>query len=60
MGRRPCCKNLFRSGDIFFLKNNDPADLFVTGALVDGGTVTVGAAAGALSVVAGSPFAVAA
>ncbi|MFF2488147.1 ATP-dependent Clp protease ATP-binding subunit [Microbacterium sp. NPDC058062] len=36
------------------------ADLFVTGALVDGGTVTVDASAEALSVVAGSPFAVAA
>ncbi|MBW9121079.1 ATP-dependent Clp protease ATP-binding subunit [Microbacterium trichothecenolyticum] len=36
------------------------ADLFVTGALVDGGTVTVDAAADALSVVAGSPLAVAA
>ncbi|MFC8681587.1 ATP-dependent Clp protease ATP-binding subunit [Microbacterium ureisolvens] len=36
------------------------ADLFVTGSLVDGGTVTVDAAAETLSVVAGSPFAVAA
>ncbi|MGX5773082.1 ATP-dependent Clp protease ATP-binding subunit [Microbacterium trichothecenolyticum] len=36
------------------------ADLFVTGALVDGGTVTVDAAADALSVAAGSPLAVAA
>ncbi|WP_194395869.1 ATP-dependent Clp protease ATP-binding subunit [Microbacterium atlanticum] len=36
------------------------ADLFVTGALDDGGTVTVDAAAGALSVVAGSPLAAAA
>jgi ATP-dependent Clp protease ATP-binding subunit ClpC len=36
------------------------ADLFVTGALAGGGTVTVDASAGELSVVAGSPFAVAA
>ncbi|WP_426320498.1 ATP-dependent Clp protease ATP-binding subunit [Microbacterium sp. E-13] len=36
------------------------ADLFVTGALVDGGTVTVDAAADELTVVAGSSFAVAA
>ncbi|MDW4571337.1 ATP-dependent Clp protease ATP-binding subunit [Microbacterium sp. M3] len=36
------------------------ADLFVTGALVDGGTVTVDAAADALTVVSGSPFAQAA
>lgn len=36
------------------------ADLFVTGALADGGTVTVDTAADALSVVAGSPLAVAA
>ncbi|WP_203581219.1 ATP-dependent Clp protease ATP-binding subunit [Microbacterium hibisci] len=36
------------------------ADLFVTGALVDGGTVTVDAVGETLSVVAGSPFAVAA
>lgn len=36
------------------------ADLFVTGALEDGGTVTVDAAADGLSVAAGSPFAVAA
>lgn len=36
------------------------ADLFVTGALVDGGTVTVDAAGDELSVAAGSPLAVAA
>jgi len=36
------------------------ADLFVTGALVDGGTVTVDAAAGALTVLAAAPFATAA
>jgi ATP-dependent Clp protease ATP-binding subunit ClpC len=36
------------------------ADLFVTGALADGGTVTVDAAAGGLSVAAGPAFAAAA
>ncbi|MBD3942473.1 ATP-dependent Clp protease ATP-binding subunit [Microbacterium sp. NEAU-LLC] len=36
------------------------ADLFVTGALVDGGTVTVDAAADALTVLAAAPFATAA
>ena len=36
------------------------ADLFVTGALVDGGTVTVDAAAGALTVTSGSSLAAAA